>query len=258
MPPKQSLWFRLGYALERTRQGPPAVGRPLAGGAPTEQAPTSRNPSGRNPSGLTLVAQTLMGLADRQTKPSNAESERGPKSPWPSIDNIVATGGTAAVTKLLNGWKPRRKTAVLRLLHAGVAGGAAALLVDVLRPLLRGASGVGPLDRETGDRVLAGIGQGLVYGAVVEPRVPGPTMVKGALYGTAEYAADPAGGISRLLGSHAPQHHLPLLGHLLEDLDPHDRVYVEHLVFGVALALLYGSSESSPSSNGIRNEVEEE
>ncbi len=200
-----------------------------------------------------------MGLAERQTKRPRAEGERGPESAWPSIDDIVASGATAVVAKLLDGWKPRRKTAMLRLLHAGAAGAAAALLVDLLRPLLRGGSAVGPLDRQTGDRILAGIGQGLVYGAVVEPRVPGPTLVKGALYGTAEYAADPAGGISRLLGAHAPQHRLPLIGHMLEDLDPRDRVYVEHLIFGVALALLYGSgSASSPSSKGIRIDVEDE
>lgn len=234
MPPKQSLWFRLGYALERARQGPTATGQ---------------SPSGR----------ALAGLAERQTKHPDAEGEHGPDSAWSSVDDILASGATAVVAKLLDGWMPRRKTATLRLLHAGAAGAAAALLVDLLRPLLRCESGVTPLDRETGHRILAGIGQGLVYGAVVEPRVPGPTLVKGALYGTAEYAADLAGGISRLLGGHAPQHRLPVIGHLLEDLDPHDRAYIEHMIFGVALALLYGSgSGSSLSSNGIRIDVDDE
>ena len=154
-----------------------------------------------------------------------------------------------------HGWKPQRKASTLRLLRAGAAGAAAALLVDMLRPLIRGEPGVGPLDKETVDRLIAGIGQGLVYGAVVEPRIPGPTLVKGALYGTAEYAVDPVGGLSRLLGPHAPQHRLPVIGHLLEDLDPYDRAYAEHMGFGVALALLYGSS---PSSNGIRIDVDDE
>ena len=225
MPPKQSLWFRLGYALERARQGPPAAGR------------------------------SLKGLAERQAKPGNAEGECGPKLAWPTIDDVVTSGAAAAVAKVLIGWKPRTKTATLRLLRAGAAGAGAALMVDILRPLLRGESGVGPLDRETGDRLLAGIGQGLVYGAVVEPRVPGPTLVKGALYGTAEYAVDPVGGLSRLLGTHAPQHRLPVIGHILEDVDPHDRAYVEHVIFGVALALFYGPS---PSSNGIRIDVDDE
>jgi hypothetical protein len=225
MPPKQSLWFRLGYALERAREGPPAAGR------------------------------SLRGLAEQQTKPLKAEGESGPGPAWPSIDSIVASGASAAVAKVLNDWKPQRKASTLRLLRAGAAGAAAALLVDMLRPLIRGEPGVGPLDKETVDRLIAGIGQGLVYGAVVEPRIPGPTLVKGALYGTAEYAVDPVGGLSRLLGPHAPQHRLPVIGHLLEDLDPHDRAYAEHMVFGVALALLYGSS---PSSNGIRIDVDDE
>lgn len=225
MPPKQSLWFRLGYALERAREGPPAAGR------------------------------SLRGLAEQQAKPLKAEGESGPGPAWPSIDSIVASGASAAVAKVLNGWKPQRKASTLRLLRAGAAGAAAALLVDMLRPLIHGEPGVGPLDKETVDRLIAGIGQGLVYGAVVEPRIPGPTLVKGALYGTAEYAVDPVGGLSRLLGPHAPQHRLPVIGHLLEDLDPHDRAYAEHMVFGVALALLYGSS---PSSNGIRIDVDDE
>lgn len=222
MPPKQSLWFRLGYALERAREGPPAAGR------------------------------SLRGLAEQQTKRLKAEGESGPGPAWPSIDSIVASGASAAVAKVLNGWKPQRKASTLRLLRAGAAGAAAALLVDMLRPLIRSEPGVGPLDKETVDRLIAGIGQGLVYGAVVEPRIPGPTLVKGALYGTAEYAVDPVGGLSRLLG---PQHRLPVIGHLLEDLDPYDRAYAEHMVFGVALALLYGSS---PSSNGIRIDVDDE
>jgi hypothetical protein len=41
---------------------------------------------------------------------------------------------------------------------------------------------------------------------------------------------------------------------MLEDIDPHDRVYVEHLAFGIALAILYGSS---PSSNGMFEEDDE-
>ena len=79
MPPKQSLWFHLGYALERAREGPPAAGR------------------------------SLRGLAKRQAKPLKAEGESGPGPAWPSIDSIVASGASAAVAKVLNGWKPQRK-----------------------------------------------------------------------------------------------------------------------------------------------------
>ena len=139
-------------------------------------------------------------------------------------------------------------------MRAGAAGAAAALLVELVRPLLHGDAGLPILDRATGDRLIAGVGQGLVYGALVEPRVPGPALVKGALYGSVEYAADPIGGLSTVFGSHTPQARIPGVGEFLDGMDPHDRAYLEHVVFGIALALLY---ESSSSSNGIAPEDDE-
>ena len=221
MPPKQSFWFRLGYALERARQSPPTAGR------------------------------TLRGLKERATVRTNADRE-DTQSLWPSVDELVTSGAAAAVAKVLDGWQPRGRTGVGGLLRAGAAGAVAALVVDMLSPILRGPRA--PLSKTPTDRLLAGVGQGLVYGGVVEPRVPGPAVVKGALYGTAEYAVDPVGGLSHLLGSYAPHHRLPLVAHLLDSLESQDRTYVEHVVFGVALAVLY---ESSPSSNGIRADEDE-
>jgi hypothetical protein len=91
---------------------------------------------------------------------------------------------------------------------------------------------------------------------VIEPRVPGPSVLKGALFGSAEYAADAAGGLVRILGAHAPQRRLPFVGRMLEAIDPHDRVYLEHLAFGVALAILYGSSV--PSNGMFADEADED
>jgi hypothetical protein len=76
-------------------------------------------------------------------------------------------------------------------------------------------------------------------------------VLKGTLYGSTEYVADPAGGLTRLLSTRSALRRIPLvslLARLLEDLDPHDRVYLEHVTFGIVLAILYGSS---PRSNGI-------
>ena len=119
---------------------------------------------------------------------------------------------------------------------------------DLVRPLLRGRVELPSLDQDTVDRILAGAAQGLLYAGVVEPRIPGPPLLKGTLYGSTEYVADPAGGLTRLLGGESPLRRIPVLGHLLENLDPHDRVYLEHVTFGIVLALLYGSS---PRNNGI-------
>ena len=226
MSSEESFWFRVGYELERAKlPSAPAEGGPLAGRA--ARAPRARaRPSVHAGEGLVT-------------------------------EELLTAGITAISARLLDAWQPKRKASFKRLLWAGAAGAAAALLLDVMRPILRRQPELPILDRETGDRVLAGLGQGLLYGAVVEPRVPGPALLKGALFGSAEYAADAAGGLAHLLRAHAPLGRIPFVGKILEDIDPRDRVYVEHLAFGIVLALLYGSS---PSSNGTApdNEVDDE
>lgn len=221
MASTKSIWFRLGHAYERARQ------------RPTRKA----------------VAR----LSER-VEPSDRrrESDRSIEAAWPSAEELIAAG-TMFLLDRVPGARVRTRPGIVRLLRAGASGAAAALLVDLVKPLLRGSHETPVIDRNTADRLLSGLGQGLVYGALVEPRVPGPALVKGALYGSVEYAFDPLGGLSTVLGSHTPQGHLPFVGAMLEGLDPHDRAYVEHLVFGIALALLY---ESSSSSNGIRPDAD--
>jgi hypothetical protein len=209
-----SIWFRVGYALERARSlDASSTDKPRPGKA------AKRSPA-REPA----------------------------TSGWPTADDLIASGVVVLAGKLLDAWRPARKVTYSRLLRAGAAGAAAALLVDLVRPLLSGRAELPALDRNTGTRLLAGAGQGLLYGAVVEPRVPGPPLVKGAVYALAEYMADPAGGLSRILGPHAPQRRMPIVADLLEDLEPHDREVLDHLVFGIALAVLCGTA---PALNGI-------
>jgi hypothetical protein len=226
MSSDQSFWFRLGYALERARHTPSrATGR-------------------------------LASLHDRgrtRRPRASADGRAGPPV-RPVTDDLIAAGAAALAAKALDAWRPRRGTGPIRLLKAGVAGAAAALLVDLVRPLLRGTAEIPVLDGTTVDRILSGAAQGVLYAGVVEPRIPGPALVKGTLYGSTEYVADPAGGLSRLLGGRSPLRRIPVLNHMVEDLDPHDRVYLEHVTFGIALALLYGSS---PPSNGIASDVDE-
>jgi hypothetical protein len=210
MTSEESLWYRIGYALE---------------GAKVPSAPKSKR--------------------------RGAVAEGGSAS----NDDLVTAAIAAVAARVLDAWQPQREAGFKRLLWAGASGAAAALLLDVLTPILRGEPKLPALDRDTGERLLAGVGLGLIYGAVVEPRVPGPAVLKGALFGSAEYWAEAAGGLSQLLRAHAPQSRLPFVGRILEDADPQDRAFLEHLAFGVALAVLYGSS---PSSNGIAAEDDEE
>jgi hypothetical protein len=224
MATEKSLWFRIGYALERAKHPVPSAGK------------------------------RLTGLAERAREKLPRRGDEGEGQGLPT-DDLVSAGLVLVAGKLLDAWRPRREAGLHALLHAAVAGAGAALLLDLVRPLLAGRPAVAPFDGETGERLLAGVGQGLLYGAVVEPRLPGPPLLKGALFGSAEYAADPAGGLSRLVGGHAPLQRLPLVGHLLHGLEDHDRTYLEHLTFGIALAVLYGSS---PSNNGILPEEDDE
>jgi len=219
MTSEESLWYRIGYALESAK---------------IPSLPPVRGGSGR---------------AARMRSRRRAEAQ-APRAGGVG-DDLVTAGIAALAARLLDAWQPSRRTDFKRLVWAGAAGAAAALLLDVLKPILRGEPALPTLDRDLADRLLAGVGQGLIYGAIVEPRVPGPSLVKGALFGSAEYAAEAAGGLAHVLGKHAPQGKLPFVGRMFEDAYPHDRAYLEHLAFGVALALLYGFS---PSSNGIEPE----
>ncbi|MCG6987490.1 MAG: hypothetical protein LJF06_04850 [Gemmatimonadetes bacterium] len=217
MSSDQSFWYRLGFALERARG-----------------APAKRRGKG---------ARKLASLKERT---------RGPTPPTrPVKDDLLSAGTTALAVKALDVWRPRGGVGPVRLVKAGLAGAGAALLVDLVRPVLRGKGDALPLDRSTVDRLLSGAVQGILYAGVVEPRIPGPPLLKGTLYGSTEYVADPQGGLTRLLGTRSALRRTPLvslLARLLGDLDAHDRVYLEHVTFGILLALLYGSS---PRSNGI-------
>lgn len=211
MASKKSIWYHVGHALERARHTAPAH-RGVAG----LEARRERTPG----------------------KPGRA--------PLPSADDMLAAGVALVVDRVLAGWGRKDPPGLTRLVRAGVAGAAAALVADLVRPLVRGQPELPTIDRATADRMLYGAAQGLLYGAVVEPRLPGPALVKGAVYASAEYWTDPMGGLAELLGTHAPHRHLPVLGEALDALGERDRAYLEHLVFGIALALIY--EPGSPSS----------
>jgi hypothetical protein len=222
MSSEESFWYRVGYAVESAKL-------PAAPGEGKRSDADRPGPRGRRP-------------ARAGTEPLLGE-------------DLLTAGATALAVRLLDAWQPRRTAGFKRLLWAGAAGAGAALLLDVVKPIMRGQPELPSLDMDTADRLLAGVGQGLVYATVVEPRLPGPAVLKGALFASAEYAADAAGGLTHLLGAHSPFGRLPFLGRMLEDADPHDRAYLEHLVFGIALALLYGSSPVSNGAPGAAQDV---
>lgn len=223
MSSEQSIWFRLGYALERARHPAPPEGK------------------------------RLEGLAARRARRGAPETAAGPAGL--ATDQLLTAGLALIAGRALDLWRPRSRAGFARLLRAAAAGAGAALVLDLLKPLLSGRRELGTLDAHTVDRVLAGLARGMVYASVLEPRLPGSPLLKGAIFGSAEYAARPAGGLAHLVRAHAPHARLPLFGDLLQGLDSHDRDYVEHLLFGILVGLLYGSS---PSSNGIAVDEDDE
>ena len=227
MSDSPSIWYRIGYALERARQEPLAGRlRSLQERRNGETAPNNRE-----------------GSDGRQ----RAELEHAP-SREDALDALIAAGAGAIAGKVVGLVPARHAPGVLGLVRAGAAGAGAALLRELVDPLLRGELRVPRPGPEVADALLAGAARGLLYASVIEPRLPGPTAVRGVLYASLEYAVSPFGGLTSLLGDRAPHRRIPLVEGLFEDYAVGDDSYVDHLAFGVALALLYGSEGADASS----------
>jgi hypothetical protein len=233
MSESPSIWYRIGYALERARQEPLA-GR-LRG----------------------LEERRNGGAASKDRAPSGgrqrAEPEGAPARE-DALDALIAAGVGAIAGKFVGLVPARRSPGVLGLLRAGAAGAGAAFLRELLDPLIRGELRVSRLGPELGDALFAGAARGLLYAAVIEPRLPGSAAARGVLYGSLEYAVSPFGGLTALLGERAPHRRIPLVEGLFEDYALGEDSYLDHLAFGVALALLYGSDPSDASSGTDEDE----
>lgn len=201
MQTKENLWYRVGYALEAVRNHLPA--QLVEGAGESTPAPI------RTPDGSHKVLNTLL-----------------------------TAGAGSIVARALSIWPSRRAPGVFRLFRAGAAGAAAAFLAELVRPLLTGRKADSALEEELTDILFAGVGRGLLYAALVEPRVPGGPIFQGAVYGGLEYALSPWGGLGELAGSKTPLGGIPALSVLLKDRGT-DEEMVERIAYGVALALLY-------------------
>ena len=154
------------------------------------------------------------------------------------LDALLTVGAGTLATRALSLWPGQRKPGLLRLFRAGAAGAAASFLSELIRPSVVGAARDRALEEELTDILLSGAGRGLVYAAVVEPRIPGHPAVQGSAYAALEYALAPWGGLEELAGSLTPHRKIPVLSILLKSREDEEQ-FLEHLVFGVALALLY-------------------
>ena len=210
----QDLWYRLGYALESTR----------------ERLPATRGAKHRKPTPIREVPEKVMeGLARRVLADLPPEV----------LDTIFTVGAGTVLTRVLSLWPGRGRPGIFRLFRAGASGAAAALLAELVRPVLTGKKTEKALEEELTEILLSGAGRGLLYAALVEPRIPGPPALQGTVYGSLEYALAPWGGLEELAGNALPHRRIPVLSALLRGRGEEEAL-LEHLAFGVALALLYG------------------
>jgi hypothetical protein len=113
--------------------------------------------------------------------------------------------------------------------------------VAVFRYLYGGRPSLDP--RVLVDQLLAGAGKGVIYTAVLDPVLPGPPVVRGAMVGSAEYLAAPWGGLLRKLSRLSPVERLPVVGALLDAGEAEEDPFLAHLLFGIALGLLGGDDD---------------
>jgi hypothetical protein len=200
MQENKDIWYHLGYALETARQ----------------RLPSSGGDSSKTP---------------RRDEVTRDVSKK-------VLDALLTVGAGSLVTKSLSFLPGRRKPGLFRLFRAGAAGAAAAFLAELLRPALRGSVRDATLEEELTDILLSGAGRGLLYAGVVAPHLPAPPALQGTAYAALEYALIPWGGLEELAGSISPHGRIPVLSVLLKSRGE-DEQFLEHLVFGLALALLY-------------------
>jgi len=154
-----------------------------------------------------------------------------------AVAGALANGGGSTVKAWFRGRRPRSG----RILKGALAGAAAGGVLT----LTRWIRGERPDLGSVLDAVLGGTARGVVYTAVVDPLLPGPPLVKGALVGSAEYLASPWGGVLKALVDVSPVARLPMVRQLMEAGDSEEDPYVAHLLFGLALAILSGSDDDS-------------
>lgn len=153
------------------------------------------------------------------------------------VGALTDGGGSKTVKAWFRGRRPRSS----RILKGALAGAAAGGVLT----LTRWVRGERPDLGSVLDAVLGGTARGVVYTAVVDPLLPGPPVVKGALVGSAEYLASPWGGVLKALVDVSPVAKLPLVRQLMDAGDSEEDPYVAYLLFGLALAILSGTDEDT-------------
>ena len=234
---EDSVWYRLGYTMERAKEQAPELAERVGSGVGRAKGRLRSPAERRLPAGEQQVAGAVGADIEPPVQPGLLGlSPTG--EPW---DAVLAAVAAMAAGKLLDFMPRRRRPGVFGLVRAGAAGAAAALLREAIRPLVTGQQRDQPLMEAARGVALAGAARGFLYGGLIDPRIPGPPVVRGAAYGLIEHLVSPWGGLTEIAGPRAPHRTIPILADLFEDFEPSDDTLVDHLVFGIALAAIYGA-----------------
>jgi hypothetical protein len=161
------------------------------------------------------------------------------------MDQLVATGSGILADRFFSILAGRRPGA-LRLTRAALAGAGASLALSLFQNGKNGTSGESPRDPTV--ELLAGAARGMLYGAVLEPRLPGSPLLRGATFGVIEYVTSPFGGLDGILGASSPHRTMPIVAALLGPGDSMAGSIADHVAFGITLGLLYGAGSARRGS----------
>lgn len=205
----QTRWYDLGFALERARQNP------------------SRD--------------RLDGLVDRLMSFRRTGSATPRERDGADAFDALVGGGTAALGRqMLKAIPKQRDPTVMRVAKGAAAGAAATFVRELAGPLLEGSLELPELGEGLPGRLASGAARGALFAAVVDPRLPGPAALRGAIFAAVEYLLAPNGGVSRIAGGIAPWRIIPGADTVVSQLEAGEESIVDHLVFGLALALMLG------------------
>ena len=234
--PSKSIWYHVGYALESAR-----LGARSAQGVRSAQEVRSAG-KGRS-------AGKVRSAKKGPPAGKGRSAERRPVSS--TVDQLIATG-TGMLGDRLVSIVAGRRPGGLRLTRAAVAGAGAALALSLFRNGKNGKPGVEQSPYDPTAELLTGAARGMLYGAVLEPRLPGSPLLRGATFGVMEYMTSPFGGLDGILGASGPHRTMPIVAALLGP-----RVFgagsgagsmADHVAFGVTLGLLYGEGSARRGS----------
>ena len=217
--PSKSIWYQLGYALESARHG----------------------------------ASSARSTAEARSVPNRRGKAADPERRLISstMDQLIATGAGILGDRLFSVLVGKRP-GTLRLTRAALAGAGAALALSLFRPGKNGTKEGGQTPYDPTEELLTGAARGMLYGAVLEPRLPGSPLLRGATFGVMEYVTSPFGGLDVILGASSPNRTMPIVAALLgpggSGVKPRAGSIIDHVAFGVALGLLYGAGRASRGS----------